>query len=276
MKNLWLFFVRYNAFFWFIFFFSLAFVFIIRNNNYQKTAYFNSSNVIVGTFYANLNHWKSYLALNQVNEDLAQENAFLREQLQRFLLTDNLQVDTLQDSLNLERYLFIPATIANNSIHQKNNFITLNKGSNDGLEKGMGVIAPNGVVGIILNVSENFSSVQSLLHTDTRISVVLDSTEVFGSLVWGDNTDARYAMVRDIPNHVIVEEGQNIYTSGFSLFPEGIKVGEIIETGITSGESFLEARIKLTTDFSALHHVYVIKDLLGEEKEKLEIVNSDE
>jgi len=139
----------------------------------------------------------------------------------------------------------------------------------------MGVITSNGVVGIVLQTSANFSAVQSLLHPDTRISVVLDSSEVFGSLMWGNNIDPRYATVRDIPNHVQVKTGEKVYTSGFSLFPAGIEVGKIVETGITSGESFLDLKIELSTNFSNLHHVYVVKDLMVDEKEMLEASNQD-
>lgn len=275
MRNLWLFFVRYNAFFWFILFFSFSLLLIIKNNSFQRSKYLSSSNFIVGNFYDKINSWKEYIALEKHNETLTKENAELRAKLENSFV--NTIADSLQmsDSSNYERYRFIPANVTNNSIHRKNNFLTLNKGAMDGIEPGMGVIASSGVVGIVLNVSPHFSTVQSLLHTDTKISVTLDSSEVFGSLVWGNNTDSRYAMVRDIPNHVKVENGEKIYTSGFSLFPEGMEVGKVVETGIVSGESFMDIRILLTTDFAALHHVYIVKDELGYEKKTLEELNTD-
>ncbi|MCT1524408.1 MULTISPECIES: rod shape-determining protein MreC [Sphingobacterium] len=275
MKNLWLFLVRYNAFFWFVLFFTVALILVVQNNRYQRSSFINSSNVVVGSFYDKLNSWKSYLALDEANKNLAQENALLRQQLQNYILKDTVDSISLQDSIEENRYQFVMGEVVNNSIHQKSNFITINKGALDGVQKGLGVITSNGVVGIVLNVSPHFSTIQSLLHPDTRISVTLDTTNVFGALVWGNNVDPQYAMVKDIPNHVKVQKGQKIYTSGFSLFPKGIEIGSVEETGIQSGESFLDVRIKLRTNFSNLNHVYVVKDLLENEKNQLEELTED-
>ncbi|MVZ64353.1 rod shape-determining protein MreC [Sphingobacterium sp. DK4209] len=275
MKNLWLFLVRYNAFFWFVLFFTVALILVVQNNRYQRSSFVNSSNVVVGSFYDKLNSWKSYLALDEANKNLAQENALLRQQLQNYILKDTLDSVQLQDSIEENRYQFVMGEVVNNSIHQKSNFITINKGALDGVQKGLGVITSNGVVGIVLNVSPHFSTIQSLLHPDTRISVTLDTTNVFGALVWGNNVDPRFAMVKDIPNHVKVKKGQKIYTSGFSLFPKGIEIGTVSETGIQSGESFLDVRIQLRTNFSNLNHVYVVKDLLEDEKKQLQVLTED-
>lgn len=277
MRNLWLFLVRYNAFFWFILFFVLSIFLVVRNNNFQRTSFVNSSNVVIGSFYEKVNSWKGYLALSSTNEELALENAKLRQQLENYIGKDTLDSVHLADAIDIGRYEFIVAAVVNNSIHQKSNFLTLNKGSNDGVALGMGVITSNGVVGSVLNVSAHFSTVKSLLHPDTKISVTLDSTaDAFGSLVWGNNTDPRYAMIRDIPNHIKVHTGQPVFTSGYStLFPKGIKVGHIIESGITSGESFKDIRILLTTKFSNLSHVYIVKDRLAVEKIELEAANED-
>jgi len=275
MRNLWLFLVRYNAFFWFILFFVFSVILVVQNNTFQRSSAFNSSNVIIGTMYAKVNSWKSYLALSEANEQLVKENATLHNQLQRYTVKNIADTVQIIDSIEQGRYDFIVANVANNSIHQKSNYLTLDKGSKDGVEKDMGVITSNGVVGIVLNVSSNFCTVQSLLHPDTRISVTLGKSEVFGSLVWGSNRDSRYAMVRDIPNHVKVAKGENVFTSGFSIFPKGIRVGKIVETGITSGESFLDLRMLLTTNFSNLQHVYILKDKLAEEKKQLQETNTD-
>ncbi|WP_437917755.1 rod shape-determining protein MreC [Sphingobacterium sp. LRF_L2] len=276
MKNLWLFLVRYNAIFWFILFFTISLILVVQNNNFQRASFINSSNVVVGSFYQQVNSWKSYLSLHEANEKLAAENVLLREQLQNILQADTSGDSVhIVDSIDQGRYTFLVANVANNSVHQKNNYLTLDKGAADGIEKGMGVITSNGVVGIIIQTSPHFSSVQSLLHPDTKISVTLDSSSVFGSLVWGNNIDPRFAMVRDIPNHVQVKKGEKVYTSGYSLFPAGIMVGEIVETGIKSGESFLDLKIKLTTNFSNLNHVYIVRDLQVKEKEELEANSQD-
>lgn len=278
MKNLWLFLVRYNAFFWFVVFFAFSMFLVVQNNNYQRTSFVNSSNILIGSFYAHVNSWKEYLSLRSTNEQLALENAQLRQQIQNFTTADST-IDNVHfaDSIDLSRYEFLVASVVNNSINQKSNFITIDKGSADGIEKDMGVITSNGVVGTVLNVSAHFSTIKSLLHPDTKISVSLDSAgSAFGSLVWGNNTDSRYAMVRDIPNHVKVYVGEPVFTSGYSTkFPKGIKVGHIVQTDVTSGESFKDMRVLLTTNFVQLNHVYIVKDKMAKEKIELEQLNKD-
>ncbi|MCA5004691.1 rod shape-determining protein MreC [Sphingobacterium bovistauri] len=278
MKNLWLFLVRYNSVFWFILFFVLSLALVVNNNNFQRSSFVNSSNVVVGSFYGKVNSWKEYMHLADANKELLDENALLRHQLQSFIsndsITEVLETDSLDDP---SRYGFIVASVVNNSVNQKNNYITVNKGSLDGIQKDMGVITSNGVVGSVLNVSPHFSTIKSLLHPTTKISVSIDSTtSAFGSLVWGENTESRFAMVRDIPNHVKLYVGQPIYTSGFSTkFPKGVKVGYIVQTDIVTGGSFKDVRILLTTKFEKLTHVYIVKDKLAKEKIELETLNEE-
>ncbi|CDS94092.1 rod shape-determining protein MreC [Sphingobacterium faecium] len=278
MRNLWLFLRRYNAFFWFILFFGFSVFLVVTNNTFQRASALNSSNHIIGHIYEKVNSWKSYLSLTETNDQLVKENVSLRTQLENYLTTDTVAMakSPVIDSSEFGRYEFIIASVTNNSIHQKSNYLTINKGSLAGIEKGMGVLAPNGVVGIVLNVTPHFSTVQSLLHPDTKISVTLANTEVFGSLVWGSNVDYRFAMVKEIPNHVKVKTAEKVYTSGYSgHFPKGILVGAVVETGISSGDSFLDLRILLSTNFSNLHHVYVVKDLFAKELKQLEETNQD-
>ena len=270
MKNLWLILTKYNAFFFFVIFFGFAVYLVVQNNSFQRASAVNSSNEFVGSVYARINAWQSYLHLSEVNTQLAEENASLREQLQLLSAPDSVVGGTVADTAGNIRYSYVVAKVTNNSIHQKNNYITLDKGSKHGIEKGMGVITSNGIVGIVLNVSEHFSTVQSLLHSETRVSAALEDSGAFGSLMWGDNYNAQLGVLKDIPNHVKVHEGEQVLTSGFSLFPPGLLVGHVAETGTSGGDSFLDIRVKFSTQFHNLHQVYVVIDLFVNEKETLE------
>lgn len=275
MKNLWLILTKYNAFFLFIIFFGLAFYLAVQNNTFQRASVVNSSNHLVGAAYEKINAWKSYLHLSEENALLAEENAALREQLQHYTMPDTVVQGVVNDTVRDVQYQYIVAKVTNNSIHQQNNYITLDKGRRHGIEKGMGVISSSGIVGIVLHVSEHFATVQSLLHSETRISAALEDSQAFGSLVWGDSYDARFGTLKDIPNHVKVRNGELVYTSGFSLFPPGILAGKVIESGITGGDSFLDIKIELSTQFHNLQQVYVVKDVLAKEKATLESQNED-
>lgn len=276
MRNLWIFISKYNAFFLFIIFFVFSIVLVVTHNPFQQTAVFNTSNHIVGGLYQKVDLWKGYFSLNETNETLARENASLRALLKQSYFDGKVEKGAMLDSAREIRYRYIEARVINNSIHQKNNYITLNRGSLQGIEKGMGVISSRGVVGIVLHVSPHFSTVQSILHSDTRISASLEKSHAFGSLIWGDNNpDPGIAYLKDIPNHIPVVKGERVLTSGYSLFPEGILIGKVLETGIPSGESFFNIRIALNNDFSTLQYVYVVSDDLNREKEALEAENQE-
>jgi len=275
MRNLWLFISKYNAFFLLIIFFVISLIILVKNNDYQRASVWNSSNQIAGTAYEKMNELSSYLILGKINDSLALENAKLRNQLLSSFHNDSLKQHTVKDSNFVQQYTYTVAKVINNSVHQRNNYLTINRGSKHGIRKGMGVISASGVVGIILNVSENFATIRSLLHSETRISANVSGN--IGSLVWGeDNFDPRYAMLKDIQSHLTIRKGARVSTSEFSLFPEGTNIGYVSNVGTRNGDNALEIQVRLDTDFSKLQYVYVINNLLSAEQLGLEAQNKAE
>lgn len=275
MRNLWLFISKYNAFFLLVIFFTISLILLLNNNSYQRASVWNSSNQIVGTAYERINEFSSYLVLGKTNDSLAAENARLRNLLKSSYYDDSVKQITVKDSVLKQQYTYTVARVINNSVHQKNNYLTINRGSKHGVKKGMGVIASSGVVGIVLNVSENFSTVRSLLHTETKISASVDGN--IGSLVWGEgNYDSRYALLKDIQSHLTIKKGARVITSEFSLFPPGTNIGYVSESDTRDGNSALNIQVKLDTDFAKLQYVYVIINLLSEEQLNLEAQNKVE
>lgn len=275
MRNLWLFISKYNAFFFLIIFFTISLILLIKNNSYQHASVWNSSNRIVGNAYAQINELSSYLKLAKTNDSLAAENARLKNQLKSSFYDDSIQQTNVNDTILKQQYTYIIARVINNSVHQKNNYITINRGNRHGLKKGMGVISSKGVVGIVLNVSENFATIRSLLHTETKISASVDGN--IGSLVWGDgNYDSRFALLKDIQSHLIIKKGAKVVTSEFSLFPQGTEIGYVSNTGTKNGDSSLKIEVRLNTDFAKLQYVYVIINQLSEEQLSLEAQNKIE
>lgn len=274
MRNLWIFISKYNAFFLFVIFFVTALILTIKNNSYQRASVLNSSNQVIGEAYQNVNAFKSYLRLGAVNDSLARENARLRNQLKSSFYNDSIAGNSVKDTLYKQHYTYIVARVVNNSIHQKNNYITIDRGRRQGVQKGMGVICGSGVVGIVLNVSDNFASVRTILHSETKISASIAGTGAFGSLVWGDNNyDPQKAVLEDIPNHITVKPGAQVVTSGYSLFPAGLPIGKVIKTGVIGGNNFLNIEVKLSTDFATLEYVYVVNNLFSAEQAQLEESN---
>jgi rod shape-determining protein MreC len=272
MRNLWIFINRYNAFFFLIIFLVTGIVLTVRNNAYQRSVTINSTNHLVGNAYENLNVFKRYLSLGEVNDSLAFENAQLYSQLLKMRNIDSAKDVTVSDTLTKQQYTYLAARVIKNSITLRNNIITINKGSADGIKTGMAVISPQkGVVGFVRDASEHLATIQSLLHKDTKISVNIKKNNVLGSLVWGErNFNHRKAYIKDIPNHFKINLKDTVVTSGFGSFPPGIPVGRISNTGVATGDNFLTIGIDLFNDFSTLTYVYVIKDKFAEEQKTLE------
>jgi rod shape-determining protein MreC len=162
------------------------------------------------------------------------------------------------------------AGVINNSTNLASNYLTLDKGYHDGIRKDMAVIYPNGIVGIVNEVSSNFSSVVSLLHPKARISARLKKSDYVGTVIWEGESDT-VVTLKDIPTHVKIEVGDTVFTSGYSLlFPEGILIGKVSKFDISHGKGFYHIDVRLSTNFNNIRYVYVVKNLLKDELEELE------
>lgn len=269
MRNLIAFIRKYSFFFLFLLFEGLAFFFLFKNNSFQRSSFFNSTNAISANIYEQYANLSDYVGLKEVNDNLSAENVRLRSlQIENYerIFGENISIN---DTLFKRKYLYTKAKVINNSVNRQNNYLTLNVGSNSGIEPGMGVISPNGVVGIIKNVSPNYSTVLSLLNGQAKISVKLES-DFFGSMEW-DGVTYLEAKVNDIPNFVDLNKGDTIVTSGYSAtFPEGIRIATIKEFSKPDGENFYDIRVKLLNDFKQISIVYVIKNMQKSEQVQLE------
>jgi rod shape-determining protein MreC len=273
MLNLWRFISKYNALFLFIGYFTISIILLIRNNDFERASTFNSSNQFIGSIYQRVNNFNKYLHLSVVNEQLAKENIALRNQLKSTFFDDSVVSKIVTDTLHRTQYEYILCEVINKSITSRNNYITINRGAKQGIKKGMGVIGPDGVVGIVWNVNDDFSSIQSVLHEDTRITASIEGTPYFGPLIWqGD--DPSIVTLTDIPNQLNLKQKAKVVTSGLGvIFPKGILIGTVLKSGVKGEGSFLDISIKLATNFYALQYVYIIKNNFAAEQQSLESQN---
>ncbi len=273
MLNLWRFFSRFSAFFLFIIYFTTSIILLVRNNDFQRASTFNSSNQYIGSIYQKVSDINKYLHLSVVNDSLAKENVTLRNQLKSSFFDDSVVIKAVNDTINRTQYEYIVGEVVNKSITSRNNYITINRGSKHGIKKGMGVIGPKGVVGIVWNVSDDFSSIQSILHEDTRITSSIEGTPYFGPLIW-EGDDPEIVTLTDIPNQLNLKPNAKVVTSGYGvIFPKGILIGTVLKSGVKGGGSFLDISVKLSTSFYALQYVYVIKNNFATEQQILEVQN---
>ncbi len=261
---------KFRVFIFFLLLEVVCFTLIVRNNKYHSAAFFNSSNALSGTVYSFTSSVNDYFVLRTQNDNLVQENAELRKKL---LAAQELGEKKFLADVNesfLDQFEYLPAKVINNSITNLENYITLNIGSKDGVEKGMGVLGTSGVVGQVIAVSEHYATVMSMLHTDCKISSQLESNKTLGATTW-DGKNFKTGLLTYVPRHIKVNEGEVVVTSGYnSVFPEGIKIGKVKEIKTPKHESFHEIKIDFATDFSNLYYVYIAKGKRIIERKKLE------
>ena len=208
--------------------------------------------------------------MKKENENLAKENAELRSHI---LSSYDISINKnylVNDTVYHQKYSYTSAKVVNVSTHRRNNYLTLNKGSNDGIKNDMAVITSTGIVGQVKDVSENFCTVLSMLHSKITVSSKIKKDGSFGPLTW-DGSDFRYATLSDIPTHVRLAKGDTIVTTAFSkTFPENIMIGTVESFERPTGKYFYTIKVKLSTDFKKLTYVYIVKNIHKEEQEELE------
>lgn len=275
MRKLLDFLIKYNYWFLFLLLEITSFTLLVRFNSYQQGAFFTSANAVAGKVYETKAAVTSYFDLKTINNELMDRNlqlelqvASLRKELGHLHL-DSMKVDTLMQA-PFQGVNFIKALVVNNSLNHANNYITLNKGEDDGVRSGMGVVGRSGVVGIVFLTSKSHSVALSLLNVKSQISCKIAKTGYFGTLSWNSG-DSRVAYLEGIPRHARFKRGDRIVTSGYSeVFPEGVSIGRIGR--VTESKDGLSYRLQvaLSTDFGRLSDVRVIAKTFNPERTELE------
>jgi rod shape-determining protein MreC len=269
MRRLFQFIYQYSAFFLFLFLEVISGWLVVNHNEYISASYFNSSSAFAGNVYENKQAVQDYFKLAAINKNLARENEVLRNEL----AADSTA--PASDSVNIPfelagQYEFFSGKVVNNSVHRFRNYVTLDKGRADGVEMGMGVINPDGIVGKIKSVSENFSTAYSALHSSLLISVLINETETLCTANWSGE-DPTEISLEYVPRHIKVQEGMEVVTSGYdAIFPQGVKLGAIKSVEIDEEATFYTIEVALSADFFSLDYVYIIGNKMKQEKDSLE------
>ena len=247
----------------------IAFTLIIQGSSYQRSKLVGLNRQVTGYIYSKADGAREYFSLKEANELLLEENTQLRNRLD--LLSSSLDSASVISEVKGEhRYYFVQSRIVNNNTYRQYNFLTLNKGKKQGVFRDMGVVSEQGLVGIVLESSANFSTVIPIINREFRLSAKIKSNNYAGILQW-DGSSPRFALLSEIPFHVDLTEGDTILTSGFSsIFPEGIEIGRIESFSLEKG-NFYDIKVELFTDFQGLFHVNVIRNYRQEEQLNLEI-----
>ncbi len=251
---------RHNIFFLFIILEIFAFLLMINRKNYQGSVFINSTSQFTGSINKAYSDILDYFALKKTNELLFTENEYLKN-----LKFTQVQFDSIPQPPDTI-YRYIGAKIISKSIHKPDNYLMLDKGAKNGVKIDMAVISGDGIVGSVIAVSENYCSVMSVLHSNSKISAKIKKNNQLANILWG-NTNYSKGTLEDIPSHLELLYGDSIVTSGYSLiFPENILIGTVENYFSEAGLNLNKAIIKFSTDYNSLKYVYIIENLRKEEQ----------
>jgi rod shape-determining protein MreC len=270
MRNLIAFLRRFRVFLVFVLLQVFALTTYFSYVEFPRAQYLTSAAFVTGSFLEVRNDLTKHFNLSEANRKLQWENKYLREHLPQSFVPVQNKIIRIEDTLFHQQYEYIPATVINSTCTKRNNYFTLNAGKNQGIKRGMGVFSDKGIVGIIHNSSDHFSVVKSVLTKNINIDVMIEPIGLFGLLKWNGD-DPRFGSITGISNDLKFKKWSKVVTRGGSgIFPRGLLLGRIAQIKPVEGKPLWDVVVKFSEDYRKLQRVYVIKNLLQEEQEKLE------
>lgn len=232
---------------------------LVSFNRYQNVQFLSATSELSGSTYAAINNFQDYFSLKETNETLNAENAQLRNWIKSSYAKNEANPLIVVDSVYQRQYNYTEVKVLNSSVSREANMVLLDKGSKHGLYQDMGVIGPDGIIGKVVNVSENFSTVMPVVHKDFVTSARLKNSGYYGALTWGSK-DPNIATLSDIQSHVDLSKGDTVETRfAGGVFPEGILVGTVDSWDPDESTGFITVQVRLSTDFRKLSFGYAIE-----------------
>lgn len=276
MRNIFLFIRNYRTFFTFLILQVVALWFLFNYNRFHKAKGLGIANELTGWVNSKYNKVEDFFTLREENKRVHRMNDSLLNLLPRNFSRRDTAVQMVQDSVpydtagNYRRYFSRPATVVYNTVNAQKNYIQINRGSAQGIKDNMAVVSSDGsAVGVVVNVSSNFSQVMSLLHVQNTVSVSLKKTGDFGTAEW-DGKDPRYLTLKRIPKTVEVKKGDTVLTSPVSFnFPPGYMVGTVSDIKLDNTTGMYLLKVKTAVNFYNLQQVHVIENIERAEQVKL-------
>lgn len=262
-----------NSFFMFFLLLQIIALILIFTRNSMQQSWFAAQTAAFNSWVSGyIDEGTSYLKLKQINEDLVAQNKVLMEELYGKESHEKPEFRKVHDTLGGGQiYTFVDGEIIFNSINRKDNYFTINRGKRDGVLPKMGVIAPNGIAGIVINATNSYALVQSVLSTNKiRLNASLKNSGYFGTLIWkGENS--RIMHLADIPKYVPLNVGDTVVTDGKSaIFPQGIMIGTVAGYEVDSKTGFWDISVELSEKMGTLSKIYVVKNLKKLEIQKIQ------
>ena len=276
MRNIFLFIRRYSTFFTFLILQVVALSFLFNYNRFHRAKFLGIANEMTGRINSQYNKVEDYFTLKEENRRVHRLNDSLLNLLPQNFMQRDSSAQFVKDSVpydtagHFRRYFLRTATVVYNTVNALKNYIQINRGANQGIKDNMAVVSSDGsVVGVVVNVSPNFSQVMSLLHVQSTVSIALKKSGDFGTVEW-DGKDPRYLLLKRIPKTVEVVIGDTVLTSSVSFnFPPGYMVGTVANIKLDNTSGMYLLKVKTAANFYNLQQVHVIENTEYDEQTRL-------
>lgn len=276
MLNIFAFLRRYFTFITFVVLQAVSLWMLFNYNRFHRAAFLGVASELTGGINTQVDKLDDYFHQGEESRRVHRMNDSLMNLLHgnfsvpdtgTLARTDTLRFDT---TLAVRRYLWRDAKVVYNTVSSEQNYIQLNRGSNYGIRDEMAVLSSTGaVVGVVVNVSPNFSQVMSLLHIQSSVSAAHQRSGTLGKVEW-DAKDPRFVLLKGISKSVEVKEGDSVVTSRYSYnFPPNYLIGTVSQITNDPATGFYLMKVRTAVNFSTLQQVFVVENLMREEQLKL-------
>lgn len=277
MRNIFLFIRQNFTFIAFVVLQILALWMLVTYNRHQRVTFLGAASEVTGRVNKQVDKIDDYFHQGEENRRVHRMNDSLMNLLKGNFMFPNTTQQIMVDSLmidsvrSIRRYYWMPAKVVYNTINFDKNYIQLDRGAKLGIRDNMAVLNSDGaVVGVVANVSPNFSEVMSLLHVQNSISAALKRTGETGNIIW-DGKDPRFVTMKGIAKSVQVKAGDTVLTSRYSYnFPPDKIIGTVATISTDPATGFHLIRVRTAVNFANIQQVFVVNNLLREEQAQLE------
>jgi rod shape-determining protein MreC len=277
MRNIFLFIRRYFTFLAFLVLQGVALWMLFNYNRFHRTVGLGVANQFTGIINTQVDRLDDYFHQGEENKRVHRMNDSLMNLLRtnfyypdsiKKAVTDTVMIDSTK---GVRRYYWLDAKVVYSTVNFDKNYMQLDRGAKYGIKDNMAVLSSDGsVVGVVVNVSPNFSQVMSLLHVQSSVSASLKSTGESGRIKW-DGKDPKTVIFEGIPKSVQVKVGDTVVTSKYSYnFPPDKIIGTVSGIGTDPATGLFLLKIRPSVNFNNVQQVFVVENLQREEQVQLE------
>ncbi len=249
---------------------GLALHYYANSSVYSRARLLGLSDAVVGKVYGVISGTEYFMSLGGVNRQLGARVEALENELSvwRERYSEGL-FDSIRAAENFPHDRIL-ARVVRNSINKRENYIMIDRGSREGVERGMAVTSLDGcMVGYVEDVSVENAICVSALGADFRASGMFSSTGHFGSVSWPGG-DPRVVRLSEVPKYAEIERGDTVVTRSSLNFPEGIMIGTVENFTIDEPRASLDIGVRLGADIASLKVVMLVRNTEAFERTHLE------